>query len=136
MQSCRSAMHCARIPGRCSGDGCYRSCRSVQFLVVDAGIKGCHEANGAWIYRPYIGGRGCAIAQKRLRSIVEHFEAIAEGEDILLYLARVAIEHQDVVTRNTGVTGQAARAIEEGAHEYLRTLIPTRNGILMCHCKR
>jgi hypothetical protein len=70
-----------------------------------------------------------------LRSIVEHFEVIAEGEDILLYLARVAIEHQDVVARNAGITGQAARAIEEGAYEHLRILIPTRNGILMCHCK-
>ncbi len=103
---------------------------------MDAGIKGCHEANGAWVYRSHVGSRGCAIAQKRLHSIVEHFEAITEGEDILLYLARVAIEHQDVVARNAGITGQAARAIEEGAYEYLRILIPTRNGILMCHCKR
>lgn len=28
---------------------------SVQFLVVDAGIKRCHEANGAWIYRSHVG---------------------------------------------------------------------------------
>lgn len=75
----------------------------------------------------------CSFTQEGLRAVVEDVVLIAEGEDELLHLARLAIEGQHIVTGGACMARNTGRTIEEGADENLPALRPARRAILLAN---
>ena len=101
----------------------------IQFIIQNTSTQ-----NGLRHERRRIDGihsRGRAIAQERLRTVVEDMVLIAKGENELLHLAGLAIEGQHIVTGSASVVNQAGRAVEEGPDEYLPVLRPTLRRVLL-----
>src|SRR5579883_469859 len=93
------------------------------------------EARGIDHIQMAVRGRGQPFAHKRLHAIIKDLELATKREEILLNLARLAIQHQNIIARRAVFRGQAARAIDKRPDQNLPVIIPVLRAILMNDCQ-
>lgn len=80
---------------------------------MNGAVFGGEQAEQAGVYREDVDGGSHAVAQEALDAVVIHAKLIAEGEDVLLDLAGLAIEYQNIISIGAGVLLQTERVIQE-----------------------
>ena len=70
---------------------------SVEFLISDTGAERRQQAKGCRIYHIQTILCRPSIPHEALRTVIVHLELVTEGESVLRHLARLSVQHQDII---------------------------------------